>query len=270
MQRAYLTCAAFCCVRRLAKDLEIKAKLEEEAKAKAEAAAEAMALMEVQNTIHKTRICTHWQRGTCSFGRACTFAHGDAELQANTCNASSSGESGTLADGKAVPAARRRVSRLRPLPPIETFHSLPAGSSSLVRDGRDGLVRDGLDEEQESDPLLDMHAVQNTNPTTLRALSHYEIFHGLVAGIATVDEVARSCAGVHGWAAWGSLQLKLAVAMGTHARLGAGAVEGQGCPYLMMPADLLERVVEGWVAESSGGSTAALKEKTREERMTRD
>ena len=266
MQRAYLTCAAFCYVRRLAKDLEIKAKLEEEAKAKAEAAdaAEAMALMEVQNTIHKTRICTHWQRGTCSFGRACTFAHGDAELQANTCNASSSGES------KAVPAARRRVSRLRPLPPIETFHSLPAGSSSLVRDVRDGLVRDGLDEKQESDPLLDMHAVQNTNPTTLRALSHYEIFHGLVAGIATVDEVARSCAGVHGWAAWGSLQLKLAFAMGTHARLGAGAAEGQGCPYLMMPADLLERVVEVWVAESSGGSTAALKKKTREERMTRD
>jgi hypothetical protein len=245
-----------CCVCRLAKDLEIKAKLEEEAKAKAEAAAEAMALKEVQNTTHKT-----------------------------TCNASSSG---TLAEiGKAVPAARRRVSRLRPLPPIETFHSLPAGSSSLVRDGRDGLVRDGLDEEQESDPLLDMHAVQNTNPTTLRALSHYEIFHGLVAGIATVDEVARSCAGVHGWAAWVPRQLKLAFAMGTHARLGAGAAEGQGCPYLMMPADLLERVVEVWVAESSGGSTAALKKKrveviraalyasreeriSREERMTRD
>ena len=78
MQRAYLTCAAFCCVRRLA-DLEIKAKLEEEAKAKAEAAAEAMALKEVQNTTHKT-----------------------------TCNASSSG---TLADlGKAVPAARGNTS----------------------------------------------------------------------------------------------------------------------------------------------------------------
>jgi len=29
VQRAYLTCAAFCCVRRLAKDLEIKAKLED-------------------------------------------------------------------------------------------------------------------------------------------------------------------------------------------------------------------------------------------------
>ena len=79
MQHAYLTCAALCCVCRLAKDLEIKAKLEEEAKAKAEAAAEAMALKEVQNTTHKT-----------------------------TCNASSSG---TLADlGKAVPAARGNTS----------------------------------------------------------------------------------------------------------------------------------------------------------------
>jgi hypothetical protein len=36
---SYLTCAALFCVRRLAKDLEIKTKLEEEAKAKAEAAA---------------------------------------------------------------------------------------------------------------------------------------------------------------------------------------------------------------------------------------
>ena len=130
-------------------------------------------------------------------------------------------------------------------------------------------------------------ALDSLNPTTLRALSNYEIFHGLLAGIASVGEVARSCAGVHGWAAWVPLQLKLAFAMGTHARLGAGAVEGQGCPYLMMPADLLERVVEVWVAESSGGSTAALKKKrveviraalyasreeriSREERMTRD
>ena len=228
MQRAYLTCAAFCYVRRLAKDLEIKAKLEEEAKAKAEAAAEAMALKEVQNTTHKT-----------------------------TCNASSSG---TLAEiGKAVPAARRRVSRLRPLPPIETFHSLPAGSSSLVRDVRDGLVRDGLDEEQESDPLLDMHAVQNTNPTTLRALSHYEIFHGLVAGIATVDEVARSCAGVHGWAAWVPRQLKLAFAMGTHARLGAGAAEGQGCPYLMMQGELVKRVVDACRWDAGKVSTTVVR-----------
>jgi hypothetical protein len=39
VQRAYLTCAALFCVCRLAKDLEIKTKLEEEAKAKAEAAA---------------------------------------------------------------------------------------------------------------------------------------------------------------------------------------------------------------------------------------
>jgi hypothetical protein len=36
----------------------------------------------------------------------------------------------------------------------ETFHRRPAGSS----------VRDGLGEEQESNPLLDMHAVQNTTP----------------------------------------------------------------------------------------------------------
>ena len=37
---------------------------------------------------HKTRICTHWLRGACLRGRACTFAHGDHELQAS---ASSSG-----------------------------------------------------------------------------------------------------------------------------------------------------------------------------------
>ena len=93
-------------------------------------------------------------------------------------------------------------------------------------------------------------ALDSLNPTTLRALSNYEIFHGLLAGIASVGEVARSCAGVHGWAAWVPLQLKLAFAMGTHARLGAGAAEGQGCPYLMMPADLFERVVEVWIEES--------------------
>jgi hypothetical protein len=132
---------------------------------------------------------------------------GDAELQANTCNASSSG---TLADRRG-PCG---VSRLRPLPPIETFHRLPAGSSGLVRDVRDGLVRDGLDEEQDSDPLLDMLAVQNTTPTTctLKSLSSYKIFHGLHADIATVDEVVRSSAEVHGWAAWVPLQLKLAFA----------------------------------------------------------
>ena len=114
-------------------------------------------------------------------------------------------------------------------------------------------------------------ALDSLNPTTLRALSNYEIFHGLLAGIASVGEVARSCAGVHGWAAWVPLQLKLAFAMGTHARLGAGAAEGQGCPYLMMPADLLERVVEAWIQqEKTHGSMAALKKKTREERMTRD
>ena len=212
----------------------------------------AKALGEVeQNTNHKTRICTHWQRGACHFGRACTFAHGDAELQANTCNASSSG---TLADRRGP----CRVSRLRPLPPIETFRRLPAGSSGLVRNVRDSLVRDGLDEEQESDPLL--HAVQNTTPTTLRALSNYKIFHGLHADsdIATVDEVAGSSAGIHGWAAWVPLQLKLAFAMGTHARLGAGAAEGQGCPYFMMPGHLLEQVVEEWIQQvKTHGSMAA-------------
>jgi alpha-tubulin suppressor-like RCC1 family protein len=41
-------------------------------------------------------------------------------------------------------------------------------------------------------------------------------------------------------------ELALAFAMGTHARLGAGGVEGEGkgCLYLMMPGDLVERVVE--------------------------
>jgi len=42
-------------------------------------------------------------------------------------------------------------------------------------------------------------------------------------------------------------ELVLAFAMGTHERLGAGSAAGreeEGCPYLMMPADLVKRVVE--------------------------
>jgi RCC1 and BTB domain-containing protein len=56
-------------------------------------------------------------------------------------------------------------------------------------------------------------------------------------------------------------ELALAFAMGTHARLGAGAggAEGEacdkGCLYLMMPADLAERVVEAcrWSGEGKLG-----------------
>jgi hypothetical protein len=72
-------------------------------------------------------------------------------------------------------------------------------------------------------------------------------------------------------------ELALAFAMGTHERLGAGSAaagggagrrqslrtqgkapagrEEEGCPYLMMPADLVKRVVEacGWRAEGELG-----------------
>ena len=46
--------------------------------------------------------------------------------------------------------------------------------------------------------------------------------------------------------------------MGTHERLGASSAAGreeEGCPYLMMPADLVKRVVEacGWSAEGELG-----------------
>ena len=53
-------------------------------------------------------------------------------------------------------------------------------------------------------------------------------------------------------------ELALAFAMGTHERLGASSAAGreeEGCPYLMMPADLVKRVVEagGWRAEGELG-----------------
>jgi alpha-tubulin suppressor-like RCC1 family protein len=53
-------------------------------------------------------------------------------------------------------------------------------------------------------------------------------------------------------------ELALAFAMGTHERLGAGSAAGreeEGCPYLMMPADLVKQVVEacGWRAEGELG-----------------
>ena len=58
-------------------------------------------------------------------------------------------------------------------------------------------------------------------------------------------------------------ELALAFAMGTHSRLGAGARGGEGeekgCLYLMMPADLVERVVEAcggvcrWAKEGKAG-----------------
>ena len=40
---------------------------------------------------HKTRICSHWQRGACAFGSRCTFAHGNAELQASARSSASDG-----------------------------------------------------------------------------------------------------------------------------------------------------------------------------------
>jgi hypothetical protein len=49
----------------------------------------------------------------------------------------------------------------------------------------------------------------------------------------------------------------LAFAMGTHARLGAAASEaGRECGYLMMPADLVRRVVEAcaWKPEGEAGN----------------
>ena len=74
----------------------------------------------------------------------------------------------------------------------------------------------------------------------------------------------------------------MAFAMGTHARLGAGAwaggaggggrrrsrrvqgkapggVDDRGCPYFMMPGDLLKRVVEAcrWGAGGEAGGSAA-------------
>jgi hypothetical protein len=55
-------------------------------------------------------------------------------------------------------------------------------------------------------------------------------------------------------------ELALAFAMGTHVRLGAGGAggaeaEGKGCLYLMMPGDLVERVVEAcrWAGEGKLG-----------------
>ena len=89
---------------------------------------------------------------------------------------------------------------------------------------------------------------EHSPSTTKRALSNYEAFHGLPAGKATVDQLAMSCAGFHGWASWWRRRhdLQLAFAMGTHARLGAGAggAEGHmGCPYFMMPADLVEHIL---------------------------
>jgi hypothetical protein len=90
--------------------------------------------------------------------------------------------------------------------------------------------------------------------TTKRALSNYEAFHGLPAGYATACEVARSCAGLHGWAAWTpprlAKELQLAFAMGTHARLGAG------CPYLMMPAELVELVIQWSTTAMPRGAVA--------------
>jgi hypothetical protein len=90
-----------------------------------------------------------------------------------------------------------------------------------------------------------------------RALSNYEAFHRLPAGYADVFEVTRSCAGLVGWAAWVpprlAEELQLAFAMGTHARLGSG---GQGCPYLMMPAELVERVVEACTIAMPRGAVA--------------
>jgi len=92
------------------------------------------------------------------------------------------------------------------------------------------------------------------SPTTKRALSNYEAFHGLPAGYATACEVARSCAGLHGWAAWTpprmAKELQLAFAMGTHARLGAG------CPYLMMPAELVELVIQWCTIAMPRGAVA--------------
>jgi hypothetical protein len=195
-----------------------------------------------RNTTHKTRICTHWLRGACHKGPACTFAHGDEGLPASNYDANSIVDLAELGDCEAygpdlaisldqgvvsaVPAARRgpaapaRVPRLHPLqfePPEWPPHS----------------------------------------PTTKRALSNYEAFHGLPAGYATLFEVTRSCAALHGWAAWApprlSEELQLAFAMGTHARLGSG---GQGCPYLMMPAELVERVVEACTIAMPRGAVA--------------
>jgi hypothetical protein len=136
-------------------------------------------------TTHKPRICTHWLRGACLRGRACTFAHGDDELQAS---ASSSGPG----------AAPVQVSRLRreeicaarqyaaPMPrplqfePHGSIFTLAAPASASPKND---FFRDGLHEEH--------------SPTTKRALSNYEAFHGPPAGCATVLEVARSSAGVH-------------------------------------------------------------------------
>ena len=56
--------------------------------------------------------------------------------------------------------------------------------------------------------------------------------------------------------------LQLAFAMGTHARLGAGTggAEGnsQGCPYLMMPADLVERIL-GLACDQQAGDGVSAK-----------
>jgi hypothetical protein len=53
--------------------------------------------------------------------------------------------------------------------------------------------------------------------------------------------------------------------MGTHWRLGSGAVsgggdEGQGGPYTEMPAELVKKVVEysGWRAEALGEGVVRL------------
>jgi hypothetical protein len=221
-----------------------------------------------RNTTNKTRICTHWLRGACHKGRACTFAHGDEELQASDHNASSSVDLAELGDSEAyepdlanaldqgvvvsaVPAARRgpgapvRVSRLRPLPrPLQfelhgSIFTLPAPHAGPL-----------------NNDFVYVEPPEEHSPTTRRALSNYEAFHGLPAGCATVLEVARSCAMVHGWAAWAprlAEELQLAFAMGTHSRLGAG---GQGCPYLMMPAELVELVVDACTIAMPRGAVA--------------
>jgi hypothetical protein len=54
-------------------------------------------------------MCTHWRRGACHKGCACTFAHGDEELQASIYNASSIVDLFELGDREAYePWWRRR------------------------------------------------------------------------------------------------------------------------------------------------------------------
>jgi hypothetical protein len=160
-------------------------------------AGEELAHMFISNaTTHKTRkyktsVCTHFLRGACLYGHACTFAHGDDELQASDCNASSSGPG-------AAPVQISRRSRedcavrqfAAPLPrpllfePHGSIFSFPTPASASPNND---FIRD----PREHSPT-----------TTKRALSNYEAFHGLTADSADVLEVARSSAGVPGWAAW--------------------------------------------------------------------